>query len=105
MSLADSPFDLRNDLAVQAAKSLDAKIDIAIRAAFDAGKDFVRSADLTYDPGNFMEPRPLHEPHVHTISYRGGALDPADATPAGFIRYSRPKDWRTGSSLIGRFAR
>jgi hypothetical protein len=98
----DSRFDLRNDLAVQAAKALDAKLEIAIRAAFDAGKDFVRSSNLTYDGGDYFNPRPLHEPIVHTISYNGGPIAADDKTPAGFVRYSRPKDWRTGSSLIGR---
>lgn len=100
-----SPFDLRNDLAVQAAKSLDAKIDAAIRSAFDGGMDFVRSADLTYEAPDFMAPRPLSEPILHTISYRGGAIAAGDETPAGFVRYARPKQWRTGQSLCGSFGR
>lgn len=96
-----SRFDLRNDLAVQAARSLDAKMETAIRAAFDAGKDFVRSADLTYDAGDHFNPRPLTEPIVHTLSFRGGPIETTEETPAQFVRYVRPKGWRTGQSLRG----
>lgn len=104
MSATDelSRFDLRNDLAVQAAKSLDAKIEAEIRAAFDAGKDFVRSVELTYEAPDNFDPRPLHEPIVHTISYRGGPIDQDAITPPRFVRYRRPKDWRAGQSLLGR---
>lgn len=96
-----SRFDLRNDLAVQAAKQLDAKIEEAVCAAFDDGKDFVRSAELTYDPPDYFEPRPIFEPWVHTISYKAGPIDPAAPTPIDFVRYTRPAKWRKGQSLRG----
>lgn len=94
-----SQFDLRNDLAVQAAKSLDAKIEAAIRAAFDAGMDFVRSECLTYEAPNYFDGRPLIDAMVHTISYRAARIDPARETPAEFVRYTRPTDWRAGKPL------
>ncbi len=88
------PFNLTNDLAVQAAKGLNAKIEAAITAAFNDGMDFVRDAELTTDFGDWFDPRPLHEPIVNTISYRGGPIEPGQATPAKMIRYTRPKEWR-----------
>lgn len=92
-------FDLRNDLAVQAVKELDAKIVDAVRAAFDDGMDFVRSVDLEYQVPDYMAPRSIFEPWVHTISYRAGPIAPDQATPAEMVRYTRPKDWRKGQAL------
>jgi hypothetical protein len=92
-------FDLRNDLAVQAAKALDAKIVEAVRAAFDDGMDFVRDQNAKF----------LAEPvdpwvgglgsYVHTTTYRGGPIAPDRETPADMVRYVRPKDWRRGQEI------
>lgn len=95
----DRLTDLRSDLAVQAAKELDAKIIAATQAAFDAGMDFVRSERLEYEAPDPFSTRSLFEPWVHTISYRGGPIAPDQATPAQFVRYARPKDWRKGQRL------
>lgn len=93
------PFDLRNDLAVQAAKELDAKIEAAVRAAFDDGMDFVRSERLEFESPDPFAIRDIFAPVVHTISYRGGPLAPDRETPAEMIRYRRPKGWRRGQGL------
>lgn len=100
--MAENRFDLRFDLAVQAAKSLDAKIEVAVKAAFDDGMDFVRSTELETEAPDPFAIRDIFAPIVHTISYKGGPWDPERETPAKFIRYTRPKDWKVGQSLLGR---
>jgi hypothetical protein len=64
-------FDLRNDLAVQAAKALE-----------------------PVDPwvGGLGS-------YVHTTTYRGGPIAPDRETPADMVRYVRPKDWRRGQEI------
>lgn len=91
--------DMRSDLAVQAAKELDAKVLEAVHAAFDDGMDFVRDRDVKLSSPDPFSARSLFDPWVHTISYRGGPIAPDLATPADMIRYARPKDWQRGRKL------
>lgn len=92
-------FDLRNDLAVQAAKQLDAKIIEAVRAAFDNGMDFVRSVDITFQPNPVTPWLGGTGRYQQTIAYTAGPIDPNQATPADMIRYERPTTWRRGQAL------
>lgn len=100
--MTESRFDLRFDLAVQAAKALDAKIEVAVKAAFDEGMDFVRSRELVTETPDPFAIRDIFAPIVNTVSYKGGPWSPELDTPAGFIRYNRPKNWKVGQSLLGR---
>lgn len=94
-----SLVDLRNDLAVQAARDLDAKIIAAVEAAFNDGMDFVRDCDVTVESPDPFAIRDIFAPLVHTVSYRGGPVAPDRDTPAGMVRYTRPADWRPGQRL------
>lgn len=93
-------FDLRNDLAVQAAKALDAKIKEAIRAAFDSGRDFVRDADMEHGRSPELPWQAGVGRYTHVVSYRAGPIEPDQATPARMVRYTRPIGWRQGQRLV-----
>lgn len=84
---------LTNDLAVQAARALDAKLEAAIKAAFDDGMDFVRSDTLQVESRDPFTVRVGWERYEHRLAYYGGAVPPDQATPAGMVRYKRPETW------------
>lgn len=83
---------IADELAKQARDGLQAKIEEAVRRAFDAGKDFIASVEITTEPDLF-EAFSLHDATV-TISRKGGPVTPGRQWGPEWTVYRRPADWK-----------